>query len=310
MFFNKKIVLFLLSFLFLMMLIPVSCSPESLKEGNKGETINIIVSIPPQAEFVEAICGNRAVITIMVPSGASPHTYEPKPAQLVGVSDAVLYVKVGTPVEFEINWLEKITDLNKNMAVADCSKNIELIEIKEEEHDEKAAEENNGHSHHGADPHIWLSLKNAILMTENIYDAVISLDPENKDYYKKNKDEYVNKIKKLDERIHDLFENAGSRVFMSYHDSWAYFARDYGLTQLTIEEEGKEPSPKKIKELIDLAESGNIRVIFASPELNYSSANIIAEGIGGSVILISPLEKDYLKNMEKMGDELNKQLKK
>jgi len=305
---KKIVVSSLLIFSFLIVFAFISCSTASIKEDSDNTVINIIVSIPPQAEFVQAICKDKASVTIMVPPGASPHTYEPAPGHLVNVSNASLYAKVGTPVEFEINWLDKITDINKNMLVADCSKDIELIEIKKVEAAEEVLEENDGNGHYGADPHIWLSLKNAVLMTENIYEAVIALDPGNKDYYKNNKDLYVKQIEELDKKIRDLFESSGSRVFMSYHDSWAYFAKDYGLTQLTIEEEGKEPSPKKLKELIDLAKSENIKIIFASPELNYSSANIIADEIGGSVILISPLEKDYLKNMEKMGEELYRQL--
>jgi len=305
---NKKIVTFLILFSILLLFLPVSCSNENLIKNKEADVINIIVSIPPQAEFVEAICGEKADITIMIPPGASPHTYEPMTSQLVNVSNALLYAKVGTPIEFENNWLKKIEDMNKKMLIADCSKNINLIEAGRENQD-SSIDENSGSMHLGADPHIWLSLKNAAIMTENIYAAIISIDPKNTDYYKKNKTDYVKRIINLDDKIRYLFENTDGKIFMSYHDSWAYFAKDYRLTQLTIEENGKEPSLQKIKEFIDLAKSENIKIIFASPELNSSSANIIAQEIGGSVIFVSPLAKDFLQNMTDMGNKLYEQLK-
>ena len=304
---NKITVIFLILFSILLLFLPVSCSNENLMD-KEADAINIIVSIPPQAEFVDAICREKADITIMIPPGASPHTYEPMSSQLVNVNNALLYAKVGTPIEFENNWLKKIEDMNKKMLIADCSENINLIEAGGENHD-SIKDENSKDLRIGADPHIWLSLKNAVIMTENIYAAIISIDPENTDYYKKNKTDYINQLIKLDDKIRELFASADGKIFMSYHDSWAYFARDYGLTQIAIEENGKEPSLQKIKEFIDLAKSENIKIIFASPEINSSSANIIAQEIGGSVIFVSPLAKDYLQNMTDMGNKLYEQLK-
>ncbi|MHB1346877.1 MAG: metal ABC transporter solute-binding protein, Zn/Mn family [Candidatus Humimicrobiaceae bacterium] len=301
--FIKKIITFLTLFSILLLLIPAACSNENLIKDDKTDIIEVVVSIPPQAEFVEAILKEKASVTIMIPPGASPHTYEPKSSQLVSVSNAELYVKVGTPIEFENSWLKKIEGMNKTMLIADCSKNIKLIDTVIPT--DKESEDKNV----GSDPHIWLSLKNAAIMTENIYDAVIKIDPQNSDYYEKNKTEYTDRITKLDDRLRDLFESSQNKIFMSYHDSWAYFARDYGLTQVSIEEEGKEPSLQKIKEIINLAESENIKIIFASPELNTSSAKIIAQEIGGFVIFISPLAKNYLENMTDMSAKLYEELK-
>ena len=200
--------------------------------------------------------------------------------------------------------------MNKKMLIADCSENIKLIEMENNGNEGKGQNINNDDGHIGPDPHIWLSLKNAVIMTENVYKAIIRIDPENINYYKKNKADYLSQIRKLDDENKDLFESTVGKIFISYHDSWRYFADDYGLTQLTIEENGKEPSLKRIKELVDLAESENIKMIFASPELNASGANIIAQEIGGSVIFVSPLEKNYLKNMKYMSSKLYEQLKK
>ena len=284
---------------------------QSSAEVEKTEeaSMEIIVTIPPLAEFVKAVAAEKANVTIMVPPGSSPHTYEPSRSQLVNLSNASMYAKVGTPIEFEISWLSKIQEMNKDIIFVDCSKNIDLIESKPvHEHDEKACDQKD-HSHEGLkDPHIWLSLQNAALMVENIYGAIISVDPSNKDYYKSNKMDYIEEIIGLDAEIAAMLDNIENKKFMVYHDAWTYFAKDYDLIQIPIERDGKEPTPKGIKELIDQAREEEINVIFASPELNTASAEVIAQEIGAAVVLISPLEQDYLDNMRNISKEISKYL--
>jgi zinc transport system substrate-binding protein len=280
-------------------------------EVEENIPMEIAVTIPPLAEFVEAITGNRANVTVMVPPGASPHTYEPRQSQLVSLSNAIVYVKVGTPVEFEISWLPKIKEMNERMLIVDCSESIMLIDggNGHEHEDDHPHEEDGGdtHSHEGLhDPHIWLSLKNASVMVKNIYEKLVEIDPINKDYYRENMEVYLKDIEDLDKEIETMFTGIENKKFMVYHDSWAYFAKDYGLTQIPIEKDGKEPTPKGLKELIDQAKREEIKVIFASPEFNISSAEVIAEEIGAAVVLISPLAGDYLDNMRNISKEISK----
>lgn len=337
---NKQIILFvLLSLMLAIYFIVLSCSKNysELAENDSFNNVTaskttleeidvtnntpmeIVVTIPPQAEFVEMIAEDKANVTIMVPPGASPHTYEPRRSQLVNLSNAVLYAKVGTPIEFEINWLYKIKEMNKDMIIVDCSKNIELIEsnhLHEEYNSDHNQKENNNHiledhSHEGLhDPHIWLSLNNAAVMVENIYEALILIDPSNKNFYNSNMNKYIREIKKLDGEITEMFKDMENNKFMVYHDAWAYFARDYDLVQIPIEKDGKEPTPKGIRQLIDQARKEEITVVFASPELNISSAQVIAEEINGAVVLISPLEQNYLENMRNISNAIYKHLSK
>lgn len=275
-------------------------APVKEKHFENGK-IDVIVTIPPQAEFVEKIGGDKVEVTIMVPSGASPHTYEPKPSQLKKVAEAEIYAKVGSGVEFELVWMDKIISQNKNMLIIDCSERIELLGKSEQDAHEQVDRE-------GYDPHIWLSLRNAKIMVENIYDGLVKVDPANQDYYAKNKEEYLKELDELDKEITQALSGKTSSKFMVYHPAWTYFARDYNLEQIPIEEEGKEPTPQGIANLIDQARKNNVTIIFASPGFNTKSAQVIAEEISGEVILINPLEKNYLENMRKAAEALGKTL--
>ncbi|MCG2737244.1 MAG: zinc ABC transporter substrate-binding protein [Candidatus Methanoperedenaceae archaeon] len=294
---------FTLILLIILLVIFTGCVevPQTEKEINKR--IGVVVSILPQAEFVEKVGGDKVQVVVMVPPEASPHTYEPTPSQLKEVSKAKMYAKVGSGVEFELAWMDKIISVNKGMLVIDCSKRMELIEG---EHDGEPHEHKEEHEHHGVDPHIWLSPKNAKIMVENIYQGLIQIDPANQEYYARNKEKYLQELDELDNEITQALSGKKNRKIMVYHPAWAYFARDYGLEQIPIEGEGKEPTPQGIANLIKQAKENNITVIFASLQFSTKSAEVVAKEIDGEVVLISPLEKSYLENMRKVAEAFAK----
>lgn len=248
-------------------------------EMEDNDRIAVVVTIPPQQEFVERVGGDHVRVILLVPPGADPHTYEPAPAVLAAVAEADLYAMVGSGIEFEIAWGEKIAALNPDMTVVNCSQGVEVI---------------------AADPHIWTSPRNAKVMVENIRDGLIEADPENAEDYRRNAAAYLDDLDALDAEISALIAGSGVRVVLVDHPSWAYLARDYAFEEVAIESEGKEPSPKRIEHLIRLAEEEGVRVVFASPEHSTRSAGVIAEAIGGSVVTVSPLKKDYLDNMRQV----------
>ena len=282
------------AFLFLAILAAGGCSKKVSTEHGK---IGVVVTISPLAEFVEQIGGDKVEVSVMVPPGASPHSYEPTPAQLKKVSNAALYVKVGSPIEFELVWLDKILSLNKKMRVVDASKGIKLIGLEEEHLDKPEAGQK---SNAGYDPHIWLSPRNAEIMVENIYEGLVSIDPDNKDSYTAGKDAYVHKLMTLDNDIRRILATKINRRFMVYHPAWGYFAKDYGLEEIPVEQMGKAPTIKGIAKLVEQARESHVKVIFASPQFNTQSAEVIAKEIGGRVVLIDALAKDYLANTRKV----------
>ncbi len=247
--------------------------------------IVVAVTIPPEQEFVERVGGDHVRVILLVPPGADPHTYEPPPGVIADLADADIYAVVGSGIEFELAWKEKIAAMNPGMLIVDCSRGIDLISTGEEDHS-------------GTDPHIWLSPGNAKVMVENICQGLIEVDPANADEYRRNADAYQGELDALDREIAGALAESGVEKIMVYHPSWAYFARDYGLEEIPIENEGKEPSPRGIEHLIKQAKEEHITVIFASPEYSTRSAEVIADEIGGTVVLVSPLAKDYLANMQ------------
>jgi len=261
-----------------------ACAPESEDDNRLG----VVVTILPQVEFVENVGGDRVKVTVMVPPGASPHTYEPKPAQLKALAEATLYAKVGSGVEFELVWMEKLLATSKEMVVMDCSKGVELQEMVAEDEDE----------HHGAmDPHIWLSPANARIMVRNICDGLAEVDPDNRHYYEQNRDAYLQQLAEIDREIRDGLAAVKNRRFMVYHPAFGYFAREYNLIMIPLEIEGKEPTAAGLTHLIEQAKAHDIRVIFAEPQFDPKSAEVVAEAIGGEVVLIDPLARDYTGNL-------------
>jgi len=265
-----------------------------------SKKIGVVVTILPQAEFVESVGGERVEVNVMVPPGANVHIYEPTPSQMTALAEAEMYAKVGSGIEFELVWIDKLVAVNKNMLIVDCSKGVELQEmIGEYEHEGE-------HEHGVMDPHIWMSPLNAQIMVRNICDGLIQVDPDNKLYYERNRDAYLQKLAELDQIIRDGLSGLTSRKFMVYHPAFGYFAREYNLTMIPIEEEGKEPTAAGLAHLIEQAKEHDIKVIFAEPQFNPQSAEVIAGAIGGKVVFINPLAENYIANLRSLLDELVK----
>lgn len=273
----------------------VACVPRSPVTG----TMVVAVTLLPQAEFVEAIAGDLVDVVVMVPPGASPHTYEVTPEQMVALTQASLYAMVGTPVEFEMTWMDRLTEVNRDMLVVDCSRGVELIEAADAVHadgDEDDASDA-GRSHTGADPHIWLSAQNAQVMVQNICNGLVQIDPENENVYRAGCAAYLDELSALDNELAAALDGLENRRFIVFHPSFGYFARDYNLIQIAVEQGGAEPDAQYVIRLIDEAREHGIRVVFASPQFSTRSAEVIASEIGGEVVLIDPLAGDYIPNM-------------
>ncbi len=272
----------------------------AIPADNGTTPITVAVTILPQKQFVERIAGEHARIIVLVPPGASPHTHEPTPKQLEDISQASVYVKVGSGIEFERAWMNKLSGINPRMLVVDSSTGIQLISGYHEDDEADAVPGTQYHTSEegaGSDPHIWLSPKNAKIMVENTYQGLARADPEHKTVFRAKTDAYLKELDALDAEISREISQKQVHAIMVYHPAWSYFARDYGLLQIPVETDSKDPSPKGIENLIRQAKEGNITVVFASPEYSTKGAEVIAKEIGGSVVLVSPLEEDFLGNI-------------
>jgi len=258
--------------------------------------LSIAVSILPQQTFLRAIGGDRVDITVMVKLGSSPHTYEPKPSQMRDISHADIYMRAG--VEFEDTWVDRFRDINKAMKVYDTTKGIQKLAI--------SGEGSSSHHHEELDPHVWTSPANVKIMARDILEILIENDTVNKSYYQQNYERFISDIDKLDSEIRSLFGSLpkGAR-FMVFHPSWGYFAKEYGLVQLPIEVEGKNPKPKMVAKLIQRARAEDIQALFTAPEFSSKTAKLIANEIGVPVVKISPLAPNWRENLLKLAKAIS-----
>jgi zinc transport system substrate-binding protein len=245
--------------------------------------MGVVVSILPLADLVEQVGGDKVEVTVMVPPGASPHSYEPKPSQLKAVSKAEMFVKVGTEVEFETAWMDRLVQINKKMLVLDSSEGVQLL---------------------GNDPHVWLSPLNVEKMVQNIYAGLVRLDPGNEEYYSNNKESCLKQIIELDAYIRERLGNVEDRRFIVYHPAWGYFARDYNLEQILVEREGKEPTAEEIGNAVTQAKTLHHKVVFVSPQFPTKGAETVADEIGGKTEFLDPLPRNYIDDMRAVVQKL------
>ena len=270
--------------------------------------IPVFVSIDPQQYFVQQIGKELVDVQVMVPSGADLHIYEPKPRQMADISKAKAYFVIGVP--FENVWLDKITAANPDMTVVHTDDGIEKIPVATHHHDEgEAHHEEDAHGHRGLDPHIWLSPPLVKIQARTIMNALIRMDPSHQADYQNNYHQFVAQIDQLDGELKTIFTGKQGMRFMVFHPSWSYFARAYGLKQVAVEIEGKDPKPAQVRELIEYARAKEINIIFVQPQFSTKSAQVVAKEIGGQVAFADPLAEDWLGNLREVAAKFKAALK-
>ena len=258
-----------------------------------SEKLQIMVSIAPQKYFVERIGGDYVTANAMVPSGAEPHTFEPKPEQLRKLSQVNAYIRIR--VDFEEAWMNKFAGVNPNMLIVDTTEGIERMPMTAHDHEE--GEERHAGEGENLDPHIWLSPRLVKVQARRIYDALLQLDSDREIVYKQNLERFLADIDKLDADIRKTLAGMHNRKFIVFHPAWGYFARDYGLEMIPVEVGGTEPSAAELAALITEAKQDKIRVIFAEPQFSKKAAETIASEIGAEVLFIDPLSPNWLDNL-------------
>ncbi|MBW8875373.1 MAG: zinc ABC transporter substrate-binding protein [Acidobacteria bacterium] len=280
-----------------------ACRPAA--PGPAGERIRVAVSVPPQGYFVERIGGDRVQVDVMIPPGYSHVDYPLTPRQIVALSRARLYVAVGHPAfEFERIQLFPFLKTLPGLQVVDMSRGMPLLAGE----GEGADEEGHGHSGGAGDPHVWVAPATVAVAARNIAAALERIDPAHAAEYRANLDRFEADVAALDREVRaELGPFRGSR-FMVYHPTWGYFAHEYGLQQVAIEGEGKEPSAQRLIRLIDEARRDGVKVIFVQRGFPRKSAQVIADAAGGSVVIADPQERDWLGNLRRVTRELGEAL--
>lgn len=260
-------------------------------QGKKeGGTRTISVTIEPQRYFAEKIAGDLFQVYCVTPAGQSPETYDPTPQQMVQISQSQAYFRIGE-IGFEQAWMKNLQSQNPDMVVFDLSEGMELVKNEEEAHEEGEAHH---HHHHGmVDPHIWTSISGARVIAQNTYQAFIKLDPENQEIYQAGYQRLIEEIDSTEAEMKQLLQPLAGTAFIIYHPALTYFAREFGLKQLCIELDGKEPSPAQLKQLLETATQSGAKVVFVQQEFDRKNAELIAKETGCRLVTINPLSYNW-----------------
>jgi zinc transport system substrate-binding protein len=257
--------------------------------------INVFVSILPQQYFVQQVGNELVNVNVMVGPGQNPATYEPTPQQMAALAKADIYFSIGVP--FEKAWLNKIKKSNKHLLVIECCK--PLTDLHGHSHDE---DEN------GLDPHIWTSPKKVKQIVSLIEKNLSEINQRNESNYKLNANNFINELDELDQFISSSLSQIQQKNLIVSHPSWGYFARDYGLSQISIEQNGKEIQAKSMVKLIKLAKDKNIKAVYVQRQFNEKSAKTISKEIGAEIYELDPLAYNYIENMNDVTNKLVKGL--
>ncbi len=290
-----------------LMLIVTGCS-RTEDTDSSGSEYTVAVSILPQKHFVERIAAQRANIIVIVPPGASPATYEPSPSDMRNISRTDIWFTIG--VGFERAWIPRFAGSNPDLIIRSTISDIDRLPIDRysipEETESSHAHGVNGHDHtHGwEDPHVWLSpalvRKQALVIAECLSD----LDPEAETRYRMNLESFNLEIDSLQNSIHAMLDPVRGSCFMVFHPAWGYFADEFNLVQIPVEESGSDPSPGEMSRLVDFAKDQNVQAIFVSPQFSTSSAEAIASEVNARIIYIDPLSEDWSSNLMHVSEEL------
>lgn len=291
-----------------------------LATSAQAEPLRVFASVLPIKTFVEKVGGEHVDARSMVRPGYSPHTYEPTPQQIAALASTRLYVRSGLP--FEEAWMPRIRSANPSMEVLDARSGMALRTLEAHDHGDEAHGHDHHHHHghekdrHGhahaadePDPHLWTSPALATRIAERIRDRLSALDPANAADYARNYRAFAAELAALDGEIHALLDPLEHRRFMVFHPAWGYFADSYGLTQVPIEREGKEPGAKALAALIEQARREGVRVVFVQPQFDTRLAARIAEAIGGGVVAVDPLAADYADNLRAVAQQFAEALR-
>ena len=242
------------------------------------------VSIEPLSFLVHQITGDDFEINVLVPPATSPETYEPTPAQMKRVANSAAYVEIGL-LDFE-HKLER--SIRENMPGVRIVRTADGVPVLTGEH-------GHGRGGHGTDPHIWTSPRNLRVMAATLLSQLESMYPDST-RYRENYERFANRMDSLDHALQAIFAG-GSRTFVIYHPALSYLARDYGLTQLAIEDEGKEPSGNHIRTLVGEARSARIDRILYQRQFSRSTVEALAAELSAETVAIDPLGYDIPSNL-------------
>lgn len=257
----------------------------------------IFAVILPQKWLVERIVGNKFKVEAVIGRGVDPHYFDVSPSIVKKIAESEIFFSFGLG-DSENVLVQKIRKSFPKVRVFDISEGICKIRLKGGKHTHPHISSH--HSPNNYDPHVWLSPLNMKVVASNVFSKVLEIDPDNATYYERNLKEVLLELDKLHKELTDILSQARGKRFLVYHSAFKYLERDYGVIEMSIEREGREPSPRELKKLIEETKKYGIKKILVQPGFSRKSPEVIAREIGGEIIEVDPLDYNYPKNLKKI----------
>jgi len=257
--------------------------------------------------MVKAVAGERVEVVEMIPKGFSPSNYAPSPAEMRAFNESSIYFSMGVPADIQ-NILPRAEEM-QGLKVVKLFEEVEAEYPNRYFGEEAAESDEHGHSHAGGrDPHIWLSPARVSYMVEIIRDELIKILPQSEKEFEENAAQYLEKLAAADRENRELLAPYQGEAILVYHPSFGYFTEHYGLEMMAIEEDGKEPGPRHLQEIIEIAAQKGIKDVFYQAEIDSRKTRAVAEELGGEIVQLNPLAENYIQNLKEMAHKMAAEL--
>jgi len=267
----------------------LACGRSATVQAGQSKQISVFVSILPEEYFVARIGGKRIRVETLVQPGRSPATYAPTPKQMVRMAHSRIFFRIGVP--FENALIPKLMRSMPNLTIIDLRDGLNLLVQKGSQSGE-------------LDPHTWLDPLLVKHQARTIRDTLIRVDPADSKEYQANFSQFAADLDTLDSRLRNILRPFAGQTVYVFHPAYGYFCRAYNLTQKAVVENGKKPGARHLARLIEHARNDRVKVIFVQPQFSKKTAKTMARAIGGTVVALDPLAKDYITNMASMAEQL------
>lgn len=270
----------------LAMLLVTSCGPKKKVENN-----TILVSIEPLRYVTEYLVGGNFNVESITPREATPETYAPTVQQIKAIDECLAFVRVGS-LGFENTQIRKVTDNSPHLYIINAAANTKKLPMCDHDH---------GDEHHGGeDPHIWMSPRNMKIIALNVYKQLCYLDQKNAEAYKERLLKFSNEMNELDSLTHEKLDTCKNKAFLINHPALGHYACQYNLIQISMEHDGKEPSPKQLEAVLERCRTHGVKKIFAQEQHSDKGVKRVAEELGVEVHYINPLSYNWKEEVERI----------
>ncbi len=259
----------------------------------------VFVSVPPQMEAIRKIAGGHVQLEVLVPPGMNPENYTLNAKRISSLSRADAVFLIG--VEFEKVLRSRLEGTLKKGVLIDTREGMTLRKMEEHCH---VGHSHAGHSDHGWDPHVWLNPDNMVVHARHVEQTLSRLDPEHRETYQQRCEAYCLELQNLKQQLDEMLRKFSGRKVLVVHPAFGYLLDIYGIGQLALEQEGKEPGARRLSQLLRTAKSENHRVIFTQPQFSDKSARILMQNLKGSIVSLDPLPEQYCTGMLKLSQAL------